>query len=80
MHVEKNVGESLTGTMLDVPNKTKDRLKAREDLKSLGFKPELVPKPIEGYQLLIPASSFTLTPKESNEIYRLQKSYFGEKT
>lgn len=38
MHVEKIVGESLTGTMLNVPNKTKDGLKAHQDLESLGVK------------------------------------------
>ncbi|GJV38644.1 hypothetical protein Tco_1411121 [Tanacetum coccineum] len=41
MHVEKNVAESLVGTLLHVPGKTKDRVNARLDLAELGVKPEL---------------------------------------
>nr|GEV00436.1 hypothetical protein [Tanacetum cinerariifolium] len=41
MHVEKNVGESLVGTLLNVPGKTKDGMNARLDLAELGIKPEL---------------------------------------
>ncbi|GJU09035.1 hypothetical protein Tco_1125465 [Tanacetum coccineum] len=41
MHVEKNVCESLVGTLLNVPEKTKDRMNARLDLAELGIKPEL---------------------------------------
>ncbi|GJV73974.1 hypothetical protein Tco_1493969 [Tanacetum coccineum] len=41
MHVEKNVAESLVGTLLNVPRKTKDGVYARLDLAELGVKPEL---------------------------------------
>ncbi|GKC55998.1 hypothetical protein Tco_1083596 [Tanacetum coccineum] len=41
MHVEKNVAESIVGTLLHVPGKIKDRLNARLDLAELGVKPEL---------------------------------------
>ncbi|GKA12729.1 hypothetical protein Tco_0692275 [Tanacetum coccineum] len=41
MHVEKNVAESIVGTLLHVPGKTKDGLNARLDLAELGVKPEL---------------------------------------
>ncbi|GJR01112.1 retrovirus-related pol polyprotein from transposon TNT 1-94 [Tanacetum coccineum] len=41
MHVEKNVAESIVGTLLHVLGKTKDRLNARLDLAELGVKPEL---------------------------------------
>ncbi|GKC31501.1 putative reverse transcriptase domain-containing protein, partial [Tanacetum coccineum] len=40
MHVEKNVSESLVGTLLHVPGKTNDRVNARLDLAELGVKPE----------------------------------------
>jgi ATP-dependent Lon protease len=35
MHVEKNVCEALVGTLLDIPSKTKDTLKARMDLEKM---------------------------------------------
>ncbi|GJT60491.1 putative transposon, En/Spm-like protein [Tanacetum coccineum] len=41
MHVEKNVAESIVGTLLHVPGKMKDGLNARLDLAELGVKPEL---------------------------------------
>jgi hypothetical protein len=41
MHIEKNICESLMATILNVPEKTKDTIKARLDLKDLGTKREL---------------------------------------
>jgi hypothetical protein len=35
MHVEKNVWETLISTLLDIPGKTKDTLKARMDLEDM---------------------------------------------
>ena len=51
------MGESLIGTMLNDPNKTKYRLKACKDLESLWLKLELVPKTVEDGQLFMPGSS-----------------------
>ena len=34
MHITKNVCESLLGTLFDMPEKSKDGLRARQDLKS----------------------------------------------
>ena len=33
MHIEKNVCDSVVGTVLDLPYKTKDNTRVREDLK-----------------------------------------------
>jgi hypothetical protein len=41
MHITKNVCESLLGTILDMPDKTKDGPKARKDLIKLGIRDEL---------------------------------------
>ena len=41
MHVEKNICESLIGTILDIPRNTKDIVNARLDLSDLGIKEEL---------------------------------------
>jgi hypothetical protein len=37
MHVEKNGCEALVGTLLDIPGKTKDTIKARMDLEEIKF-------------------------------------------
>ncbi|GJW89394.1 hypothetical protein Tco_0164734 [Tanacetum coccineum] len=42
MHVEKNVAESLVGTLLHVPGKTKDGVNARLDLAELGGQTRVV--------------------------------------
>jgi hypothetical protein len=41
MHVEKNVCESLLGTLLNTDRKTRDHGRARADLKKMGITPEL---------------------------------------
>ena len=41
MHITKNVCESLLGTLLNMPERTKDGAKARADLKSMGIREEL---------------------------------------
>ena len=41
MYITKNVCESLLGTLLNMPERTKDGPKAREDLKSMGIRQEL---------------------------------------
>ena len=38
MHIEKNVCESLIGTLLDDPHKSKDGIKSRMDLKELNIR------------------------------------------
>ena len=43
MHITKNVCESLFGTLLNMPEKTKDGPKARNDLKFIGIRRELHP-------------------------------------
>jgi hypothetical protein len=41
MHVEKNVCEALVGTLLDIPGKTKNTLKARMDLEEMKLRKDL---------------------------------------
>ena len=40
-HITKNVCESLLGTLLNMPERTKDGPKARSDLELLGINKEL---------------------------------------
>nr|XP_025625364.1 uncharacterized protein LOC112717592 [Arachis hypogaea] len=46
MHIEKNILDSVIGTLLDIPGKTKDHLNARYDLKGLGIWKNIQPKEV----------------------------------
>ena len=41
MHITKNVLKSLLGTLMNMPDKTKDGLKARKDLEELKIRKDL---------------------------------------
>ncbi|GJY82815.1 putative transposase-associated domain-containing protein [Tanacetum coccineum] len=58
-----HVGESLVGTLLNVPRKKKDGVNARLDLLELGIKPELFARQDEEKTTLPPAG-YTLTNAE----------------
>ncbi|WMV32669.1 hypothetical protein MTR67_026054 [Solanum verrucosum] len=47
MHIEKNIVDSILGTLLDIFGKTKDHAKARYDLKDMGIRKNLHPKDTE---------------------------------
>lgn len=66
MHIEKNVAESLIGTLLNIPGKTKDGLTARLDLDDMNLRPELKPKR-DGNIIKLPAASYTLTTEEKDK-------------
>ena len=40
MSIEKNVVDNIIGTLLNLDGKTKDSLKARQDLKDMGIRSE----------------------------------------
>ncbi|XP_021984396.2 uncharacterized protein LOC110880131 isoform X1 [Helianthus annuus] len=68
MHIEKNVCESVYGTLLNLPHKTKDGLNARQDLEELGIKSELQPQ-LNGNRLLLPPACYTLNYSEKRLFY-----------
>ena len=41
MSIEKNVVDNIIGTLLNLDGKTKDSLKARQDLKNMGIRSEI---------------------------------------
>ncbi|XP_074266937.1 uncharacterized protein LOC141590230 [Silene latifolia] len=66
MHIEKNVCDSVIGTLLNIPGKTKDGEKARDDLKNMGIRSELhVVK--NGNRKYLPPAAYTLSKKEKKE-------------
>ncbi|KAJ9535973.1 hypothetical protein OSB04_un000865, partial [Centaurea solstitialis] len=66
MHVEKNVCESLIGTLLHMPGKTKDGLETRMDLVHFALRPELEPT-TQGNGTILPAACYTLTKEEKDK-------------
>jgi hypothetical protein len=50
MHVEKNVCETLIGTLLDIPGKTKDTLKAWMDIEEMKLRKDLHHETLENGQ------------------------------
>ncbi|XP_024042746.1 uncharacterized protein LOC112099565 [Citrus clementina] len=63
MYIEKNVCESIVGTLLGIEGKTKDGLAARMDLKPLNMRTELEPITENG-RTKLPSASFTLSKEE----------------
>ncbi|XP_057453002.1 uncharacterized protein LOC130744857 [Lotus japonicus] len=63
MHVEKNVCDSLIGTLLHIKGKTKDGLSARLDLADMGIRQQLTPQQI-GNKTYLPPACHTLSKKE----------------
>ena len=63
MHIEKNVCESIIGTLLNIPGKTKDGLNSRLDLLEMGLRCELGPR-FESNRTYLPPACYTLSKVE----------------
>ena len=62
-HIENNICDSLLGTLLNIPGKTKDEIGTRLDLIEMGVRKELAPK-VGEKRTYLPPASFTLTKEE----------------
>ena len=69
MHVEKNICDSLLGTLLVDPHKSKDTDNVRLDFESLGIKQELQLYE-KGHKLMKPAVEYTLTKANHRKFCR----------
>jgi hypothetical protein len=56
MHVKKNVCEALIGTLLDIPGKTKDTLKAWMDIEKIKLRKDLHHKTLENGSKELPTT------------------------
>ena len=62
MHTKKNLGEALWGTIMDIPDKTKDNVKARVYQATLCDRPKLEMRPPgSGKAWRKPKADFVLT-------------------
>ncbi|WVZ83514.1 hypothetical protein U9M48_030656, partial [Paspalum notatum var. saurae] len=60
MHIEKNICESILGTLLEMDGKSKDSLKARLDMEQMGIRPDQHPV-VENDKYKMPATLYALS-------------------
>ncbi|KAI5334426.1 hypothetical protein L3X38_024559 [Prunus dulcis] len=75
MHIEKNVCDSIIGTLLEIPGKNKDGMAARLDLLNMGVKTDLQPEYGERCTRL-PPGPWNLSRAEKREVCN---SFYGMK-
>jgi len=69
MHTEKNIAEAIFGTIMDIPDKTKDNVKARVDQARLCNRPKLdMAPPGGGKSWRKPKVDFVLTRAQRREV------------
>ena len=76
MHVERNVAASLIATLLHCGN-SKDGLKARKDLESLGIRKDLHTK-AQGKRTLLPAAPWSLSKSEKHTFFKRLFDFKGQ--
>ncbi len=63
MHVEKNISDSILGTLLDIEEKTNDGLNARLNLQVTGIRKDLHPLP-RSNKYILSYPFYTITKDE----------------
>jgi hypothetical protein len=64
MHIINNIFENLYGTLLNIPGKTKDGIKVRQDMVEMSMRPELSPVEEDGKRTFLPVACYMLSRKE----------------
>lgn len=72
MHIEKNICESVVGTLIDTKQKSKDTLNARLDLQELGIRKDLHPHK-EGNKYVYSVARYTLNKEEKVALCKFLK-------
>ncbi|KAL5551697.1 hypothetical protein UlMin_001873 [Ulmus minor] len=67
MYIEKNVCESLIGTLLNMPGKTKDGEKTRLDMAEMGIRESLKPITESGKRTFLPPACYVLSRSEKRQ-------------
>ncbi|KAI5314965.1 hypothetical protein L3X38_044141 [Prunus dulcis] len=75
MHIEKNVCDSIIGTLLEIPGKNKDGIAARLDLLNMGVKTDLQPE-YGKRRTRLPPGPWNLSRAEKREVCN---SFYGMK-
>jgi hypothetical protein len=67
MHIEKNICDSVLGTLMNIDGKTKDTHNARRDLREMGIRKELHLQ-TNGAAITMPLAKYTLTKDEKKKL------------
>jgi len=67
MHIEKNICDSVLGTLMNIDGKTKDTAKARKDLREMGIRRELHLQKV-GARVKMPLAKYTLTKDDKKKL------------
>ena len=70
MHIEKNVVDNIIGTLLNLDRKTKDNLKARQDLKDIDIRSELHLEKVGNDQTRMPHACYRMNASENDGFYK----------
>lgn len=68
MHIEKNICDSIIGTLMNLDGKTKDHIKARLDLREMDIRSELHPQDQDSNKVYLPPACFSMQ-KSEKEIF-----------
>ena len=66
MYIEKNVVDNIIGTLLNLDGKTKDNLKARQDLKDIDIRSELHLEKVGNDQTRMPHVCYHMNASEND--------------
>ena len=72
MHIEKNVCDSIVGTLLSIDGKSKDNINSHLDLLDIGIRDQLHPILI-GNRVILSATCYSLTSNEKKEFFKFFK-------
>ena len=73
MHIEKNVCDSVIGTLLNIQGKTKDNFNTLQDLVEIGIQDQLHPRS-DGNKIYLPSTCHTFLRKEKISFYQCMHS------
>ena len=73
MHVEKNVCDSLIGTLLNIQGKTKDGVNGQLDLLEMNIRKDLAPREV-GKRTYLPSACYTMSRQEKISFFLCLKS------
>ncbi|XP_019226066.1 PREDICTED: uncharacterized protein LOC109207583 [Nicotiana attenuata] len=74
MHIEKNICDSLLGTLLEIDGKSKDHEKSRYDLQEMGIRKELQPRINNDGTISLAKSCFYMEPKQKSLFCTVMKN------
>ena len=76
MHIEKNICDSIVGTLLSINGKSNDNFNSCLDLLAMGIRDQLHPIQREN-RVILPVACYSLTSNEKNELCKIFKEVKG---